>query len=574
MINKLTKNALIITIVLVCILLFSWGGGISTAGLGGADADEFPQKETEDLPIGYRDESVEKIQEMQESTTPAYQGGSAEDQANDYLKKHGLSQGWNSEKKMFISVGQASFDSEDPSYDDKFITIRSLKTMAATLDAKARVIEYIRTDMSAVDKAVTPGTDLNEKFRMQMDQMERKIDAQREIVAKSLDEVDKDESEALRGAAFGDRLNSLMDAAIKKLDNKYSIENIEENKIQKYKKAKERYQQALIEYQELEKKLKATNGTVTEKLHSTSETISKMPLFGAVTVAQFEFWDREDEQYQIALVVMWSSKMEKLARAFLTGKDLQMPPGKMTLSEWIRSQNWATATGGRRFRDNNGTIHFIGIAASPVGKTSSSEKKARGVSELNAKKEVAMGIFADVESYKKAEQMMETKSAGNKDTSAAEESYTEELQQKIENRQIHGLQQLYGGKLIHPISQQKIYVTIYEASSESAKQALFMQERNYLTKILDIQHQQKMKGITDAYKSAVNESLRDKTEYYKAKAATSGKIDNEAINQNRNNKETISPDSEESEQSEKSEQKGGRSQSGTYPGAGNDSFEW
>jgi len=568
MVKRLLIKDLIINIILIGVFLFSCEG-IVTAGTGGViKSSEFRQTKTEDLPIVYQDESVKKIQEMQESAVLIDQSGNAENQANIYLEKNRLYQGWNDEKKIFIVVGQASFDSEDPSYDDSFITKRSLKTMEATLDAKAKIIEYIRSNMSVMDRALTPGTDLSEKFREKIDKMERKMEAQRRQVAKLLEGVDKNEAEVLRGATFGDRLNSLMDAAIEKLDSKYSTEKIEEKKMKKYEKAKESYQQALVTYKELEKKLEATTGTVKEKLHSKAETFSKMPLFGAVTVAQFESWNEADEQYQVTLIVLWSSKMERIARAFISGEDLKISPGKMSLREWIKSQNWVTATGGRRFRDNNGTVHFIGIAASPVGKSSSSEKKARGVSEMNAKKEVAMAIFADVESYKMAEQMMETRSTGITDNSVAAESFTRGLQQKIENRQIHGLQQLYGKKLIHPISQQKIYVTVYGVSSESVKQALLMQERNYLTRILDVKHQQKLKGVTDVYKSKVAESLKDKTEYNKSKAATSRKIENASLKQSQNPKETKSTESDNYQQN------GGRSRSGTYSGGGNDSFDW
>ena len=190
---------------------------------------------------------------------------------------------------------------------------------------------------------------------------------------------------------------------------------------------------------------------------------------------------------------------------------------------------------------------------------------------MMAKKEVAMAIFSDVESYKSAGQMMQTRSGGSgKDNSIAAETFAQNLQQKIEKRQIHGLQKMYGRKLIHPISQQKIYVTIYGVSGESAKKALMMQERNYLTKILDIKHQQRLRGETDAYKSKVKETQHDKSEYYKSKAATSKKINKRAPQgDNKSKKRNSRPTSQR-----KDEPKGGRSQSGTYTGGGGDDFDW
>ncbi len=565
--------------IFIAVVLMTGGGLL-------ANAVEFPQEEgdvqkegeiqkeeSEETVEEYQDAGVETIQDLQDSPSPPYQPKDAEEQARDYIEKKGLYEGFNPEKKIFVQIGEASFDSEDPSYDNSFIIKRSLKTMEASLEAKSRIIEFIRTEMSAIDQAITPGTDLNTLFREEAEKAEGKMEAQRKKLAELLDKVDRTQAEALRGVTFGDRLNAAMDAAIKKLDKEYSTNKMEEKKIQKFEKAKQKYQEASKAYTELEKKVEAQRGTVTEKLSSKVKTISKMPLFGAVSVAQFESWDEDDERYRVALVVIWSSKMERLTRAFISGEDFKVPPGDMSVREWIKNegQGWATATGGRRFRDNTGTPFFIGIAASPIGKSASSEKKARGVSEMMAKKEVAMAIFSDVESYKQAGQMMETRGGGSgKDSSLAAETFSNKLQQKIEKRQIHGLQRMYGRKLIHPISQQRIYVTIYGVSGQSAKKALMIQERNYLTKILDVKHQQKLKGKTDAYKSKVQEARQDKSEYYKSKAATSKKInerDSQGYNKSKKrNRHTTSQ--------RKDESKGGRSQSGTYTGAGADSFDW
>ena len=536
-------------------------------GVPVGQAVEFQQENTEEAKVVYQDEGTKKIQEMQESTPPAYQAKDAEEQANKYVTDGNLKPGWNEDNKIYVDIGVAFFDSEDPSYDDTFIIRRSLKTMEATLDAKARIIEYISTNMSAMDQALTPGTDINAQFKEESDKVQRKLETQKQIVAKLLESSDKSEAEALRGATYGDRLNSLMDAAIKKLDETYSSEKIEEKKIKEYEKAKLRYQEAQKDYEVLQQKSEALIGAVTEKLQSKVMTISKMPLFGAVTVAQFESWNEKDEQYRIALVVLWSSKMERCTRAFISGEDFQVPPGSTTIREWINSQNWATASGGRRFRDNNGNVYFVGIAASPVGKSSSSEKRARGVSEQMAKKEVAMSIFSDVSSNKMADQIMETRSGGSgKDSSVAAETFAATLQQQIKDRQVNGLQKLYGKKVVHPISQQYIYVTIYGVSSNSAKQALLMQESTYLTKILDVKHQQRLKGASDAYKSKVERVEQDKSEYHKSKAATSDSIDDKEYGRGSSQSPGDKPVHDD--------QEGGKSRSGTYKGAGNGNLSW
>jgi len=98
---------------------------------------------------------------------------------DQFLSRAGYMQGWNDKKETFITVGTSVLDSEDPSYDDSFMIKRSLKSMEANLDAKVQIIEFIRTEMSAMDQASTPGTNLNAQFKEKIDKLQKKIEAQR-----------------------------------------------------------------------------------------------------------------------------------------------------------------------------------------------------------------------------------------------------------------------------------------------------------------------------------------------------------------------------------------------------------
>ena len=518
--------------------------------------------------------SVEQVvSDMQTSDYRPEPVKTAEEQAADFVYNEGLSEGWNSNQEMFIAIGSAEFDSEDPSYDDSYATKRSLKAMQAMLEAKARVIEYIETEMTAMDKATTPGTDLAAAFDAQLRKLEKKMEAQKRKLAKLLADTDKKEAAALEGATLGDRMNALMDAAIKKLDGSFSEEEVEAKKKADFEKAKQRYQEAMAEFEQLNAKLEAEVGKVKEDLSSTVETVSKMPLFGATTVAQFESWDEGTERYNVALVVVWGKKTERMARAFIQGENVPVPPGNQSIRDWVKNNNWATSVGGRQFRDDQGVYHFVGIAASPAGESSSSRKRARGVAEQMAKKEVAVAIYADVESKKKADQRMRTMSGGKgKDKSVAMESFSETLSQELQNRTIKGLQRRYGGFVTHPISKQEIYVAIYSVDGNSAKQALWAQERNYLTKILDVNSQQAMKGRTDGMKNAVKQAEDDKSEYYdarvKSNSAANAKAGIEAarVQSAKDQKNSQSMANKDDEPS--AAKQGGRAQSGSFSGGG------
>jgi len=517
-------------------------------------------------------------------TEPEYQMD-AEEQAQDFLNQQGLGTIWDSGRSQLIQIGVASFDSEDPSYDNTFMTKRSLKTMEATLDAKAKIIEFIDTKMTAFDKVTTPGTDLHAQFKEEIESLENKMDAQRQRVAKFLSEVDRTEAEHLQGADFGDRMNSMMDAAISKLDERYSVEGIEQKKKEKFVKAKNRFEEAKQEFDALQQKLEATAGSIKNESSSEVATVSKQPLFGATTVAQFESWNEDKERYTVALVVIWGKKMERVARAMIQGEKLQVPPGNESLIAWVKNNDWATSTGGRRFRDNKGNVHFVGIAASKAGKSSTSRKKARGMSEQFAKKEVAMAVFADVESNKTAKAMMQERSGGaDKDVSVAAESFASTLQQKIENRKLRGLQKVFGKFFLHPISQQEIYVSIYSMSSETAMQALMMQERNYLTKMLDVKSQQRMHAQDDAMKESVEAAKRDRSAYNKAKGETAKSMQNRAASEDAAVQRQRSSGRDRSQgrsgyspnnQEQQRQQAGGGARGGSYSGGGqSNALDW
>jgi hypothetical protein len=468
---------------------------------------------------------------LQEAPKPEFVPGiTADEQAQAWVQANGLKTGWDSKKKRYVAIGSGLFNSEDPTYDDSFIDKRSAQSMVAVLEAKSRIIGFIRTKMSAIDKVVTPGTDLAAAFNDQREKLEGKMEKQVAVVAKYLADLDVKEAAHLEGATLGDKMNAAMDAAIQKLDEKYNTEEIEEKKKKKYERAKKRYAEALETFEKLKKEAEAHAGAVQEEASSQVETVSKMPLFGAVTMAQFESWDEDEEMYNIAQVVMWSSKMEKIVRAMIAGEKMKIPPGKLSIDEWVNSQDWSTSTGSRRFRDNNGEVYFVGIAAASFGKSASSQKKAKIHASLMAQKEAVMAVFADVEATKRAGTMMQTLSGGaDTDMTIAASNVSQVLQQEIKDRQVQGLEEiLMPTKYLHPISQQKIFVSIYAVSSAAARDAMWAEEEAYLTAMLDTKAQKASAGVKAGLESSLKKEKDDNTAYDEAKAKTEEKMEKKA----------------------------------------------
>jgi len=439
--------------------------------------------------------STELVSKLRTEQAPlSVPGKDASEIAKDYLRRKGLKRGWDDERQRAITLGVAVFDSEDPAYDDTYITARSLAAMEAKLEAKAQLIEFFRTTMSAFNYAMIPGSDLSTKLEKERNQIERKLKAQQESLAKLLEEEDVAEAENLRGATLEDRLLSLIDASIKKLDETYSAAEIAEGKKKKFDRAKKRVEEAKQDLAEVEAQLSEIGDSLKKELRSGVETIAQMPLFGATTIAQFESWDDDREVYKVAVVMLWSIKMEKIVRAMIKGEEMKVPPGKISRDKYLNDQNWCTSLGGRRFRDDKGDVWFIGIAAADIGETAVEEEGARGEAASFAMQEVAMAIFSDMSSHKAAERMSQTQKIGKKNQTVAGSSYAKELHEQIRSRDISGLQLLHDTECIHPISDRKLTIQIYGLNQTGAIAAMWAEEETYVTAVLDANVQQALKG--------------------------------------------------------------------------------
>ncbi|WP_418113215.1 hypothetical protein RJD40_08485 [Vibrio scophthalmi] len=400
---------------------------------------------------------------------------SAEQQIFDYMDQKNWQQGWDADKKRLFVVNMQQFDSEDPSYDDSFVTKRSQYAMIATMSAKAEMVEYMRTTMSAVDMLTAPGTDVHAELNEKYTRAEKKLSAQKRELVKIIAELDQAEADKLAGITIEDRAEATWDAVIKRIDSDYDAGMIEESKRKKYEKVKQRYADASGELERLEQEAAKLKGEI--KLESTSmvETLAQAPILGASVLVQAESWNAESEVYEVATLMVWSPKLEKAAKSIITGEMLPLKPKNgLSVHDWLKKQEVATMVGPRQFVDQTGERWFIGAYGMPVEGPSSMVRKNRGIADAMAKKEAAVALYADIETQKQAAIAMQTRSGdiGSKDHTEVATSFSEATRQSVENRHINGLSKLFSRTVTHPISQQKIYVVAYGISATAASEAL------------------------------------------------------------------------------------------------------
>jgi hypothetical protein len=490
---------------------------------------EFNQSQQEILPAVQQ--LIEKSYDIQKPPMVS----TASDQADIFLEKMGIGSGWLESKKAYITIGVSEFSTNNPAEDKSFASKRDMKSMVSILNAKADIIAYIQTKMSTEDKVDIPGTDINKKFAEEKNDLINELNEQAKKIELYKRYLDKKELAMLEGATYSDYSKEFIGALITKLDEKFDSQIIEDRKRKEYQEAKNRYFKANDNIKVLNTRVKNITENTTEKISSKVQAISKLPLFGITALAQFESYNKDDGLFQIATVVIWSAKMEEASRAIIQGIDYRIPTKQTkTIQQWIRGEDWSSATGIRKFVDKDGITHFIGISAQPIrGKSSTARRKAKGVAELFAKKNAAISIFADIESSKQAEAVMETYSDGEDyEESKAMESFESHLKQGFKNRQINGASKRFSKVLIHPITQQKIHVAIYSIDQQGASRALMLQEKTYLTKILDIKSQNRLKGRSDGLKEKVRDEKINKEDYYTQKAKTKNDISNQVEKKN------------------------------------------
>jgi hypothetical protein len=400
---------------------------------------------------------------------------SAEQQIFDYMDQKNWQQGWDSNKKRLFVVNMQQFDSEDPSYDDSFITKRSQYATIATIGAKVEMVEYMRTTMSAVDMLTAPGTDVHAELNEKYMRAEKKLNTQKRELVKLIAELDEVEADKLAGITIEDRAEATWDAVIKRIDSDYDAGIIEESKRKKYEKVKQRYEDASTELATLEQEASKLKGEIKLTSSSLVETLAQAPILGASVLVQAESWNSDSEVYEVATLMVWSPKLEKAAKSIITGEVFPFKPKNgLSVHEWLKKQEVSTMVGPRQFIDKSGERWFIGAYGMSVDGSSSFVRKNRGIADAMAKKEAAVALYADIETQKQAVIAMQTRSSelGGKDHTEVATSFSEKTRQSVNNRHINGLSKLFSRTVVHPITKHKIYVVAYGVSAKNASEAL------------------------------------------------------------------------------------------------------
>ncbi len=276
---------------------------------------------------------------------------------------------------------------------------------------------------------------------------------------------------------------------------------------------------------EVEAEVAKIKGT-TLKQTSTFAGIAELPLFGVTSLKQSESWNRG--KYQIAIVMAWSPKLERSARAVITGEKVVAKPKDTTksLDDWLESVNPAFMSGPLQYIDNDGKRWFMGISAMPVDDEldSLTIKKNTRIADLSAKQMCAFSLWADVKAYEAMKQELTTTKMDGKTVSEASADLEAKLSQKISGLPLRGGAYLYRDEVEHPVVGGKIYVAIYAVEPDSAAAALKVEAINIATRAEVERVKTIERGRAAANNAHIDAAKDDPRDFQKGKAAQSKAI--------------------------------------------------
>jgi hypothetical protein len=374
--------------------------------------------------------------------------------------------------------------------------------------------------MDVVVQSECPGTDLYAAFNEKKEAQVRRLEAQKKVVAELVGELDKAMADTLKGATTRDRINALMDAAIKKLDASYGASNIVAEKKERYERAKSRYQEASQELAKIDEEIKKAAGSVSRSFNSKIGKIAKMPLFGSSCLEQAESWDSKTETYSVAVAMVWSVGLEKATRAIVQGQEIILDApkkDKLTVQAWLEKQDLSFMNGPRTYMDGKGERYFLGVAARPIVAQASRREKNRDMARLQADGMAVLSLRADVEVAKLAEQMAQTITVSDaKEDEMALESFSKKVSAKLVGQNVSGLASAFYEKEIqHGTTGIKTLVTVSCISPQSVKAARTMEEINYAAAIAGNKENARMQGRKDAMQAEEKAARNDPGSYRK-----------------------------------------------------------
>ena len=434
-----------------------------------------------EFPSGISETTVEMVQEAvtnsPEKSVPIVTNSSqksAEAIAKEFLKQTKKRVGWDRRKQTYTVIGTAVFAAN--SNLTQMTKMREIKYTEAVLDAKRKIIEYIRTEISVDNLLSMPNTGLTTEIDLENQQLKKELEQATQDYSQLLAQYDQAKANEFAGVNYQDFIRDGITGVLDRLQIKVDISGLKQEQKDRLNTAQNKLLALQSQIDNLQKKVEENRKQISQESISSVETLAAMPLAGAVVVFQSE--SLVNSQYQISVVVTWSLNQERFLKGLFEGNPSELNQvGKTNFDDYIYHNDWSTSFCFRLFLDDEGELHILGIASWPIeGKGSAPRRRAEAMARTRAQAQIAVAINSNVQ----AKTLAETRSLERKDGSIETvENIAETIMESVENMQLRGVSQRYGEVLVHPLFNRDMYVTIYDYSPENVKAARMMEKENY-----------------------------------------------------------------------------------------------
>ncbi|QGG80191.1 hypothetical protein GH975_06220 [Litorivicinus lipolyticus] len=412
----------------------------------------------------------------------------------NFLREQGIRQGSTTEGDNVTIINIQSARTNVASYSADFMDLRDSLAVEAQLMAKANIIESISSDAKALRSVVKFSNPVMKQIAQKENIYRQAIAAQRrqaeqaqKDVALLLEGVDRSQADLIRGATFSDKLMSLLDAGIKKLDDSYDPSTIDEAKQKKLEDLKQRLKlarqaekDAVAAKNEIEAKEAELVDNKKKEVSSRMALAANMPLFGATVIASADSYDElKGGVLEVAVAMVWSTRLEDDAKKVFNRQGNGEPrPTKLSLNEWLDSQDLAIMVGPRRYLASDGSINFLGISAVEMPFDDAEYSAAVIEAELFAKQGAVLSMLSEVTSDKAAQKTRVDRKVDGKVAPEVYKNIAIEMKATVEAN-VNGLEIIRTVDTVHPATGKEIIVAVANLNSALAHKSESIMAETY-----------------------------------------------------------------------------------------------
>lgn len=435
------------------------------------------------------------------------------DQANDWLKSMGKIPGPN--KDSFIAIGHY----EQKANARNVSTVRSLGAMVAQMQAKAEIVKYLNSEVSASTRAtLPPNTPMLTEFDEAKEALKEQLNELMGEYEDALRAVDAETSKQVAGINMDELFVAGIAATLSKYGVNLDIPGLKAESKQKLEELQNQVASLEAKLEDIKKRTKEMAGALNSEEASEVTLLAEMVVSGSVTVKSFERFNDAEGVYEVAVVVVWSTAQERFIRSVL-GVDTEPVVLKTnstkTLAEYVNAMNWNAVAGTRWFIDNEGAPHLFAVGVVELqDKKVNTRRRAKAKAEADATHNLALTLQADVRTQLEAKQKVQNVRDENGDEAAlTAEQLQEEVNEKVENMKLIGVSTVFEGVRPSPITTRDVYVKVLHLDPLSMKDALEKLNRQLYIARETARKQQEVKGYVDQSLTTVKEARRDAESY-------------------------------------------------------------